>query len=166
MGEKDADALWRAVDESRAVLRRRLRWVGGAGSVEDERRFIAAASRQGGRVTWGIFEAESERLAGVASLDRGAADSRAQARFAIWIRADRQDRGYSTEAGRAMLGYAFRRLGCHRVFVRLAPANRAFRRVLKKLGFCYEGCLRDDKRLNGRWVDQECWGLLRTEWKK
>ena len=26
--------------------------------------------------------------------------------------------------------------------------------------------LRKHKRLNGRWVDQECWGLLKTEWKR
>lgn len=38
------------------------------------------------------------------------------------------------------------------------------RKVLQSLEFRYEGCLRQDLRLNGRWIDQECWGLLRAEW--
>ncbi|MBI2362306.1 MAG: GNAT family N-acetyltransferase, partial [Elusimicrobia bacterium] len=70
----------------------------------------------------------------------------------------------ATEAGRLMVDHAFRRMELRRLWARLDPANRAFRHVLKKLGFRYEGCLRADKRLNGRWIDQECWGMLRSDW--
>jgi ribosomal-protein-alanine N-acetyltransferase len=54
----------------------------------------------------------------------------------------------------------------HRLYARIDPANRPSRKVLKKLRFRYEGTLREDKRLNGRWVHQECWGMLRSEWQR
>lgn len=166
--DADAEALCDAVSSSREALKRRLRWVPAVGGAEDERRFIAesaARTAAGSAAVWGIFENRAGRLAGVVSL-RGLEDAeRAQGRFGVWIRADRQDRGFAVEAGKLVLEFAFRRAGLHRVHARLDPANRPFRKVLKKLGLRYEGCLRSDRRLNGRWVDQECWGLLRGEWK-
>jgi ribosomal-protein-alanine N-acetyltransferase len=91
---------------------------------------------------------------------------RGQAALGAWVRSDRQDKGYAAEAGRLLVEHAFRKLGLYRIYARIDPANRPFRKVLKKLGFRYEGCLRGDRRLNGRWVDQECWGLLKAEWKR
>lgn len=169
LDDADAEELFAAVDSSREKLKRRLNWVSAVSCVEDERRFIAESGRAmvaGDLLLWGIFEGKSQRLIGTASLDKITSPERSQANFAVWIRADKQDKGFSTEAGKAVVECAFKKLNCHRLFVRLDPSNRAYRRVLKKLGFRYEGCLRDDKRLNGRWVDQECWGLLKAEWKK
>ncbi|HBL18042.1 MAG: hypothetical protein A2X36_08980 [Elusimicrobia bacterium GWA2_69_24] len=168
LADSDAEALFDAVSSSREGLKRRLRWVPAVGGAEDERRFIAdAAARAAARtaVVWGIFENRTGRLAGVISLVGMEDAERAQGRFGAWVRTDRQDRGFAVEAGRLAIEFAFRRAGLHRVHARLDPANRPFRKVLKKLGLRYEGCLRSDRRLNGRWVDQECWGLLRSEWK-
>ena len=167
LAAEDAAAVFEAVEASREQLRRRLRWVSLAAGVEDESRFIArseAESQSGAVLVWGVFEAKSGGFAGVVSLDRAEAAERAG--IGCWIRADRQERGYASEAGKLVLEHCFRKLGVHRVYARIDPANRAFRKVLKKLGFRYEGCLRDDKRLNGRWIDQECWGILNAEWKR
>ncbi len=164
LGPEDAASLFEAVESSREVLKRRLRWVGGVRSAADEAAFIER-SRQDAPV-WGVFETRSEKLVGAANLAPIPPADRSQACFGVWIRADRQDRGYAFEVGKLIVEHAFRKLGSHRISARLDPANRSFRRVLKKLGFRYEGCLRDDQRLNGRWVDQECWGLLKSERKR
>lgn len=161
---EDAGPLLEAVESSREILKRRLRWVGEVRSEADEAAFIGRSRADA--PSWGVFETRSERLVGAASLVPVLPADRAQVRFGVWIRADRQDRGYASEAGKLIIEYAFRKLGSHRISARLDPANRSFRRVLKKLGFRYEGCLRDDQRLNGRWVDQECWGLLKSERKR
>jgi RimJ/RimL family protein N-acetyltransferase len=169
LNEADAEDLFAAVEASREILKRRLSWVDDVKSVEDEHAFISAAAlgmEAGDLIVLGVFEAKSEALVGVASLDKLSSKEPTQARLAVWIRSDRSDKGLGTEVGRALVEVAFKKLNCHRLFVRMDPANRGFRRVLKKIGFKYEGCLRDDKRLNGRWVDQECWGLLKAEWKK
>ena len=46
-----------------------------------------------------------------------------------------QGKGYATEACRAVLGHAFERLQADRVVTGTAAANRAFCRLLERLGF-------------------------------
>ena len=162
----DAPALFEAVRASRDPLKRRLSWVSSVGSVEDERRFIEEAARDGARFVRGVFDIRSDLLIGTASLEEMEAPSASRARLALWVAEERRDKGLGSEAARLLVEHAFRRLNLHRLFARVDPANRAYRRVLKKIGFKYEGCLRADRRLNGRWIDQECWGLLRGEWKR
>lgn len=166
--EQDAPQLFESVHSSRDALRRRLAWARDVQSQEDSLKFIRKASEDGtksGQMVFGIFELKSHRHLGVISLmSVQEADSRAE--LGYWVRSDRHDKGYATESGRLLLDHAFRKLGLHRVYARIDPANRASRKVLQKLGFRYEGCLRDEKSLNGRWVNQECWGLLKDEWKR
>jgi len=45
--------------------------------------------------------------------------------------------GYATEAGRAVMDYAFHTLGARGLFAGHNPANAGSRRVLEKLGFRY-----------------------------
>lgn len=120
-----------------------------------KRRFGDDIPREG----WAVVETKTRALAGVGALKE-------DGRLVLWIRADRQDRGLGKEAGELLLGQGFKKDGLHRVHARIEPANRSARKVLQHLGFRYEGCLRQHSRLNGRWVDQECWGLLKSEWKK
>ncbi|TBR20715.1 N-acetyltransferase [bacterium] len=164
--DADAPALLEAVTASRDALHRRLGWAAADATLAGEAAFVAAAraaGAAGASATWGLFEAKGGALAGVAALKELGPAERGHARLALWVRTGRTDRGFATEAGKLVVDHAFRRLELRRLSARLDPANRAFRRVLKKLGFRYEGCLRADKRLNGRWIDQECWGMLRED---
>lgn len=163
-----AEELFAAIDASRELLRRRLRWAGGVRSKDDAAAFIrraAEASAAGAARVFGVFEARTGALAGVAAL-QGMLEVPGVAELSGWVRADRQECGYFLEAGRQLAAHAFRKEGLHRLYARIDPANRAARRVLQKIGFRYEGNLRHAKRLNGRWIDQECWGLLADEWRK
>ena len=154
--EDDAEALGAALESSRVLLRRRMRWAGRA-TPQSCREFIQA----GGEV-FGLFEARSGALVGVSAL-RARANVPGVVKLSLWVRADRQDRGYASEAGRLLAARAFRRTSLQKLYARIDPANRAARKALQKIGFRYEGRLRREKRLNGRWIDQECWGLLRGE---
>lgn len=107
---------------------------------------------------WAVIETRAKVLAGVGDITDG--------RLRLWIRSDRQDRGLGKEAGELLLAQGFKKEGLHRLHARIEPANRPARKVLQHLGFRYEGCLRQHAKLNGRWIDQECWGLLKSEWKK
>lgn len=166
LSQDDAPALLEAVASSRESLKRRLRWVPEEPDLDFFVRFISSSAGAGDSETWGVFETKDDRLIGVASLQDMRDQRRGRARLALWIVSDRQDKGLGTETARCVVEYGIRKRGLHRLFARLDPANRAFRRVLKKIGFRYEGCLRSDRRLNGRWVDQECWGMLKSELKR
>ena len=58
-----------------------------------------------------------------------------EAELGIAITAAKQDRGYGTEAIRAVTGYAFDELGLKRVFLKVYPDNGRAIRVYEKCGF-------------------------------
>ena len=58
-----------------------------------------------------------------------------EAELGIAITASMQDRGYGTEAIRAVTGYAFDTLGLKRVFLKVYPDNSRAIRVYEKCGF-------------------------------
>ena len=73
--------------------------------------------------------------------------------------------GYATEAGRALLQWAFDTLDLNRVQAETDTRNVASARVLEKLGFVREGTVREDCVVNGDASDSWVYGLLRREWQ-
>lgn len=66
--------------------------------------------------------------------------------------------GYATEAATAVLEYAFDTLHCPVVGIYHFPSNLKSRRVIKKLGFTYEGVLRSCAVLpDGTVTDHVCY---------
>lgn len=165
----DAGAVYEALQTSREALRRRLCWIDEVRSAVDEESFLLAADERrerGQALVFGVFERAGRAFLGVVSLAAIETVHASKAELSAWVRTDLQDRGFGSEAVRAACDHAFHNLGLHRLYVRIDPANRPSRKVLKKLKFHYEGTLREDKRLNGRWIHQECWGMLRSEWQR
>jgi ribosomal-protein-alanine N-acetyltransferase len=72
--------------------------------------------------------------------------------------------GIMTEAVSAILSYGFSELGFHRVEECPLASNAPSRSLLLKLGFTYEGNLRQRVFFRGRFEDQCYLGLLRDEW--
>ena len=73
--------------------------------------------------------------------------------------------GYATEAGRALLRWAFDTLDLNRVQAETDTRNMAAARVLEKLGFVREGTLREDCVVNGEVSDSGIYGLIRRQWR-
>lgn len=91
-------------------------------------------------------------------------DSAGWANLAYWVAPPAQGNGYATEASELFVEYAFRELGLHRVTARALAPNEASCRVLERLGFTHEGTQRECAVVDGEYVDQRLYGLLRTEW--
>lgn len=74
--------------------------------------------------------------------------------------------GFATEACREVLRYAFEELGCPVVSSAHFPVNQKSRRVLKKLGFTYEGTLRRTMKLyDGTYTDSLVYSLFKEEYE-
>ncbi len=58
-------------------------------------------------------------------------------------------RGYATEAASAVLAFAWRELGLHRVEATCRPGNLGSQRVLRKLGMQQEGVMRSHMLIRG-----------------
>lgn len=120
--------------------------------------------RTGTLFQWGV-EAAGGPLVGTCTLARlDPANRRAELGFALgrpfW------GRGYMAAALPAVLGFAFGRLGLHRVFADTDPRNAPSRRALERLGFRHEGVLREHYLVQGEPQDAVVYGLLRSEWAR
>ena|SRR5579862_3113270 len=73
--------------------------------------------------------------------------------------------GFATDAGDALLQWAFATLDLNRVQAEADTRNIASGCVLEKLGFVREGTLREDCIVNGEVSDSWVYGLLRRDWK-
>jgi [ribosomal protein S5]-alanine N-acetyltransferase len=73
-------------------------------------------------------------------------------------------RGYMTEAVRAILDVAFRRLELHRVWATCDPRNHASYRVMEKVGMRREAHFRKDVMEKGEWRDSYLYAILAEEW--
>ncbi|EWM11336.1 GNAT family N-acetyltransferase [Kutzneria sp. 744] len=84
--------------------------------------------------------------------------------FRIALGAPGQNRGLGTEATRLVLGYAFERVGLHRISLEVYSFNSRARRVYEKVGFRPEGVLRDALLWEGQRFDSHVMSILAHEW--
>ncbi|GHO64973.1 N-acetyltransferase [Ktedonobacter sp. SOSP1-52] len=74
-------------------------------------------------------------------------------------------RGIMTEAMSAVLSYGFHELAFHRIEAIIDIANEGSKNLLLKLGFAYEGMLRQRFYFNGQFEDEHYFSLLKDEWR-
>ncbi len=109
-----------------------------------------------GRTACGIFS-----LIGLARTHRALTYDRAEA--AYWLGTAHRGRGLATEAGRAVLGFAFGALGLHKVHVSHFGVNAASRALIQRLGFRHVGVQRQEFQKDGVWHDHHLYELLSHE---
>jgi ribosomal-protein-alanine N-acetyltransferase len=74
------------------------------------------------------------------------------------------DRGYATEAARAVLQFGFTQMNLHRICADCVADNIGSAHVLEKLGMRLEGHLREHRYYKNRWWDTLIYGILYDEW--
>ena len=74
-------------------------------------------------------------------------------------------KGIMSEALPPVISYGFGELGFHRIEACPIDDNAPSKGVLTKLGFKYEGTLRQKVFFRGRFLDLAYYGLLNNEWK-
>jgi RimJ/RimL family protein N-acetyltransferase len=93
-------------------------------------------------------------------------DAHQRAEMGYFMHPQHHRKGYVTEACRAVLRFAFDDLGMRRVAADYQRRNAASARVLQKLGFTIEGCLRKQSVRLGIIDDVVVTGLLKEEWNR
>jgi ribosomal-protein-alanine N-acetyltransferase len=112
---------------------------------------------------WGITLKGEDTLIGSCSLhhfDSGfhRAETGYELNRAFW------GKGIMTEAMSAILTYGFTELGLHRIEAIIDIANERSKDLLLKLGFTYEGNLRQRYSFRDHFEDEHYFGLLKDEW--
>lgn len=75
-----------------------------------------------------------------------------------------KNKGYMSEAMKAVLQDGFEYMGLNRVEAMIGPDNVASNSLVKKFGFVNEGLMREHYNKDGTLVDSFCYSLLRSEY--
>lgn len=78
--------------------------------------------------------------------------------------AECRGKGYGTEAMSLVLRYAFQELNLHRVGLNFISYNTRAQGVYERLGFRYEGTVREYVHRDGDFYDLVYMGMLQEEW--
>ena len=136
-------------------------------SLEETRQWIARTQARYARreaIRWGITLQDEDRVIGSCSFhhfDSGfhRAETGYELNRAWW------GQGIMTEALSAVLTYGFTELGLHRVEAIIDIENEPSKNLLLKLGFRYEGTLRQRYAFRDQFEDEHYFGLLKDEWR-
>jgi RimJ/RimL family protein N-acetyltransferase len=82
------------------------------------------------------------------------------AELGYWIGVAHWNRGYCTEAAKAVLEYGFNSLRYHKISARHFVDNLSSGRVMEKVGMRREGLLQDDVMKDGRYITVELYGIV------
>jgi len=75
-----------------------------------------------------------------------------------------QGKGFATEAMSAVIDFLFTELNKHRITTSIDPQNTNSVNLVRRLGFRQEAHFREGILMNGIWVDDLVFALLRNEW--
>lgn len=135
-------------------------------TLEDSRRMVDKFIETGEH--WAVVEKSTGRVIGSISLQKDAKRPKMEnARSMGYVLGEAYwGQGFATEACRAVLAYAFCELECPVVSAGHFPINQKSRRVLKKLGFVYEGTMRRAARLyDGSFAELLIYSLFKEEYE-
>ena len=147
-------------------LEETYRYEPGKPITKDEAKKIAA-ERAGGTDFWAVTLKENkEKLIGHVSLIQTEPKQFRTWEIGFIFHPDFQNKGYATEASRAVIDYSFRELDAHRVVGYCGVDNTASWRVLEKCGMRREGLQRQNvyfhegKDGRPRWFDSYQYAVL------
>lgn len=122
-------------------------------------------ARQGYPSSWVMTLRESGQVIGTIGYVWYSYDSRS-AELGYSLSREYWNRGFATEALKAVIGESFRSLPLNRIEAQYDLRNPASGRVMEKSGLRQEGVLRDRLINKGEFVSVGLYAILRADWEK
>lgn len=112
---------------------------------------------------YGIFSPDERRVIGGTGLHTRVGEGARE--IGYWIHAGETGRGYATEVSAALTRVAFEIDRVKRVEIHCDPRNKASARVAEKLGYSWEGTLRQRFHFSEElWCDAMIWTLFSEDY--
>jgi ribosomal-protein-alanine N-acetyltransferase len=116
------------------------------------------------QATFALTLKQTAELVGAIGLVISRAHARAE--LGYWVGLPFWNRGYATEAARAVLRFGFEALELNRIYAQHLVRNPASGRVMQKVGMRHEARLRHHIQKWGRFEDIDLYGILVEEWRQ
>jgi [ribosomal protein S5]-alanine N-acetyltransferase len=124
--------------------------------------FYEALEREGTGQWWKIVSRQSREALGAIGYDHHQAQHR-RAEIGYWLLPRFWKQGIITEAMPALLRYMRRERGIHRIEALVEEGNTASSRLLERMGFLYEGTMRDCEIKASHYISLRIYSLLSTD---
>lgn len=121
----------------------------------------ATLLEQNKELIYAVTLASSAQLIGAISLELVPMHDRGT--LGYWVGRPWWNRGYATEAARALIRHAFHNLGLQRIDARHFSRNPASGRVMQKIGMRHEGRSAQTVKKGDRNEDTEQYGIVRSD---
>ncbi|MDK8182603.1 GNAT family protein [Paenibacillus sp. UMB4589-SE434] len=160
-----AEEIYEVTNHNRDHLREWLPWVDNMKSADDTKQFIESELQKfsnNNGFNCGMYY--NDKFAGCIGFHELDWRNR-KTSIGYWLAAEYQGLGIVTSACREMITYAFAEYGLNRIEIRAGEYNTKSRAVPERLGFTYEGSIRQAEWLHDRCIDHAVYGLLASEWK-
>lgn len=110
-------------------------------------------------LTFAITDKNSSKPTGCITL-ANINEKFSRAGVGYWLDEKEWNKGYATEALKAIIDFAFNKMGLHKVFCEFFAENKSSGRVMEKCGMVYEGTLKEHYTKNGEFKDSVCYGII------
>ena len=161
---RDARALEKELIDNRTWLRQWEATSPHGPATFDTRasiRSLQSSARAGHGLPF-VMEYDGQ-LAGQLNVSSITYGSLASATLGYWVAERFAGKGVTPTSVALATDYCFFQLGLHRMEICIRPENGPSLRVVKKLGFRYEGLRRRYIHINGDWRDHFCFALVVEE---
>ncbi len=162
--ESDAASLFRQVDANRMYLRQWLPWLDLNLSAADSLRFIKDTREDflsNQAIVFIILR--NYEIIGVIEL-QNIDPVNSKVSIGYWLAERYTGKGIMTKVCEKMAAYCFEELLLNRIEIKVACGNKRSKAIPLKLGFSYEGILREGEWLYDHFVDLQMYSLLRKEY--
>lgn len=161
---KDAVALFKY--RSDAITNKFQGWI--PKKLEEAYEFIKKVSTEMDVIdSWFqfvIIEKNSNKIIGDIGVHFLDTDKK-QVEIGITLDVEQQGKGFATEALNGIINYLFNKLNKHRIIASIDPENNKSIELFERLGFRKEAHFKESLLINGKWVDDLIYAILKNEWE-
>ncbi|MEJ8801343.1 GNAT family N-acetyltransferase [Pontibacter sp. H249] len=129
-------------------------------AVQEQMAFYEQLLSEGTGVWWAFSLKDNDQLIGACGYSSLEAEHR-KAEIGFWLLPDYWGRGYIPEAAKAIVKYGFESMNLNRIEAIVEGGNEQSEQVLQKIGFTYEGRLREREIKNGQVIDLIYYSILK-----
>ena len=121
--------------------------------------WYASIYKEGSGISWKLVDKKTQENIGDISVYLYKPEHR-KAEIGFWLFPQFWNKGYATEALKAVIHYWKTEKGLHRLEAFVEEGNTASSHLLQKAGFLYEGTMKDCEIKNGNYISLMVYALI------
>lgn len=163
LDEKHAPELYELAAKNSSHLKKWLPWVNnmqGIEFIEDFIRESVKKNKDGSEYPFIIIK--DGKMLGRIGLHKIDGQNKI-AEIGYWVAQDIQGKGIVTASCKSLINHSFHQLQFNRIEIKCAAENYKSQKIPERLGFTFEGIIRQGEWIDNRFVDLKLYSLLRQD---